>query len=274
LIHMRPIQKITATSLSATSPVQLLLIQATGEYCQLCECRLTDVSHAMDKRTMVEHDGTINPEDWPYYLLLCESCFRRHLPLEGASAQLLYPDEAITFSLDRESSPYLYEMHEVKQVMLDEEGKAVIEPLSTEAVLVRGTTEAAQNTLAQFNLNGGYDSGSETLQIRLDDGLPLDIRVKQRTDSWNIAADYVNRYRQVLTLNPSFGPLMIQHGRMLAAASGNWSVWATVLWELRDRGVLSAILMPLGAGGGVSPEALDKLEPDESYPGTNPKVFG
>ncbi|NII29202.1 hypothetical protein HB364_29250 [Pseudoflavitalea sp. X16] len=276
---MRPLLKTVPQALFATRPVHLLLMETTGEYCHLCESRLPDQARALNKRTGTDLEGIIAPEVWPQVLLTCEVCFKAQqlaALLQSPPASLLYPDEQLTFSVNKETSPFVYEKKPVTRYLLDEDNNAIGSPETVELVIVRGTTESARATINHFDLNSAwYAEADNTLRIPLQEHLSAaDLRVHQRTEIWGLVDDYVKRYRQLLELNRDMAGIMLEHGRLLAAASGFWSVWATLLWEgTNDRAALSAVLLPRQANLAAAARAEGQATPHDVFPGTHPDVF-
>lgn len=275
---MRPLLKTVPAHLLTLHPVQAVLMQTTGEYCHLCESRLPDHSFVMDKRNGTSFEGYSTPELWPHLILLCDVCYNAQQQAgQHPVSAILYPDEQRTFSVDPEKSPFVYEKSTVLQAVLDVDGNPLSEPQSTEMVLVKGTNESAQATIRHFQLNTAYyDETSNSFNIRPEGASAgMDIRVHHRTEIWNMASDYINRYQQLQEVDKNLSGLMLQHGRLLAAASGHWSVWATLLWQATgNRDILANVLLPISAHGGRY-AALATAAPisDYIYAGTHPDVF-
>jgi hypothetical protein len=244
-------------------------MDATGAFCHLCECRLTDYSRVVDKRTGSNINGVVKPDAVQNILLTCEICFksmhRQQIKLQLLS-NLLYPDEQLTFSINKKISPFTYEKKEVVRYLDNI-------PEKIEMVVIDGNTESARQTINLFLLNTAYyDDANNSLRIPLNDYLSAkDLRVQQRTNTWNLAVDFTNRYKQVKESNLSLSQAILEQGRLLAAATGHWSVWATVLWqELSDLNVLSAVLLPQSTSTRAGYSLSSILN---RFPGTNPNVF-
>lgn len=275
---MRPLLKTAPVHLLTIHPVQALLMQTTGEYCHLCECRLPDHSFVMDKRNGQSFEGYSTPDLWPHLIQLCDACYHAQQQAgQQPATAILYPDEQLTFSVHPDKSPFVYEKRTVLQAVLDADGKPLDEPQSTEMVFVKGTNESAQATIRHFQLNTAYyDEATNSFNIRLSGpSAGIDIRVRQRTEVWNIVNDYISRYKKLLEVDPKLSGIMLQHGRLLAAGSGYWSVWATLLWQATgDQNILANVLLPTSAySGRYAVLATAVPITDQVYPGTHPDVF-
>lgn len=277
---MRPLLKTAPDHLFTIYRAPALLMQTTGEYCHLCESRLPDLAHATDKRNGTTLEGYSSPALWPHLLLLCDACYKAQQqsalhPVSGIT--LLYPDEQLTFAVNTEKSPFVYEKSTVMQTLLDADGKPVSGPKATEMVLVKGTSDNARATIRYFQLNTAYyneATGSFNIPVA-DQPAGLDIRVHQRMEVWNLVNDYIRRYQELLEVDRKMSGLMLQQGRLLAASSGFWSVWATLLWQATgNRDVAASVLLPVAAHDGRY-AALATASPntDQTYPGTHPDVF-
>jgi hypothetical protein len=180
--------------------------------------------------------------DWPHMLVLCKRCTKAAETNEDTSPDdLLLPHRDLTFALASDS-PLQY----------TRDG-------DTGHVTVAATTAEAASTVGYFALNGFFPeeaafvpaSAEEEARAQLVDY--IDPRPRLRDEVWNQASHFAGRLRDSSGRDRE-ERLGIVH--LVAASSGFWSLWATVLWnELEDRDALETVLQPpappedLTAGG-------------------------
>jgi hypothetical protein len=273
---MRPLLKLMPRNAPPGGNIQSLLFQATGAYCHLCESRLSDYSQVTDKQTGSAMNAATAAQ-WPALLLLCEGCFRaqqKTMQEAPEAVSPLYPDEQRSFSLDKGTSPFTYEKRMVAHYSTDEQGTTLSEAVQEEMVLVKGATAEAQATINKYKLNSPYyDAKNNAFRVTLD-GPGIDIRVYQRTQMWGLISDFVDRYKKLLAIEPALAHLMLKQGKILAASSGFWSIWATLLWEgTADRKVLSAILLPKAENVATARSEAQAAGGEDAFSGTDTRVF-
>jgi hypothetical protein len=268
---MRPITKPSLPDHAFGSPVSALLMQCFGEYCSVSEQPIPSANYAWSKGNRAEVTGRIARSEWHDVLLLSENSFIAQIG--KTAAQLLFPDDPqpLTFNLDG-PTPFIYELQGVTFVIVDEANR---EKRSTgKAVIVKGKTEAAIATIDYFDLNTQFFNAADNVfRVPLDVYLSgFDRRVTQRTQAWQIAADYgtaILNHRMVLPDEEQLGPQIAQ-GQRLVAATGYWSTWASCLHAMGvDMTILRRLLLPFTQAGTLLPWEIGP-GPHNPYPGTNP----
>jgi len=266
---MRPLIRPTVpTERLANRSAYALLMNVFGPYCAFSEEPLYDLAAIWDKRSNSEFRTNQPPsERWNELLLMspgvCEA-WRRHHDVQASS--LMLPDEERTFQL--ENSPFTYHLEKVNLLVLDEDDQICPESRGEELVIVRGTSEKAQATVETFSLNTDYfNEETNELRIPLDEYLSrTNALLWNRTVAWQRAETAA---KQVAGLSPADRQLLIAQLQMSAAATGHWSVWATVLWNrLRDGAFVAQVL------GGQTQDRPDRdligFGPHNEFPGTAP----
>ena len=265
---MRPLLRpaIPAERLSSRTAYALLL-NVFGPYCALSEEPLYDVASVWDKSSNTEFKATQPPvKHWNDLLLfspgVCEA-WRRHHDVEITN--LMLPDQERTFQL--ENSPFVYELEKVNRLVVDEDD-TVSESGAEEIVIVRGTNLRANTTIETFSLNSEYFT-METNELRIpreDYYSRQDALLRNRTVAWQRASAAAE---QVAGLSGANRRLLVAQVQMSAAATGHWSVWATVLWNrLKDGAFIGQVL------GGQTQDQTDRdligFGPHNEFPGTAP----
>lgn len=278
---MRPL-KHPPLEISAQGNVSMaaMALQVFGPFCAVSE-RCLPAAHTLwnaREHRAVNVDQPVN-EEWRDCLLLDQTTFGiiEHKPRpEG----LLLPHEQITFSLH--DSPFRYDLELVKVALLDEDGAVMADPEEQDLVIVSATTERAQRTIDFFALNGaGYDPEKNRLSIkRLDYLSMVDHRIFERTEAWQRALHVAAGIEEANDIRTR--QFLAEQARLVVAASGFWSVWATVFWRaFADLDLVASMLVQ-------QPRELEKLRvafaesnrtfvpeilghgPDNCFPGTHP----
>lgn len=257
---MRPLLKTGTPKEIQTQSAYALLINAFGPYCAISEEPLYDVAYVWDKAANAEVPAHQPPSgNWRNLLLLspatCEAWLRHH---PHPSSELLLPDEDTTFGL--EESPFVYALEPIDVIYTDDADRQLSESGTEELAIIEGTTAKAQATIETFSLNTEYfNPERKELLIPWDEHLSRqDAIIRSRTLAWLRAADAADQLEALPSdqRNALFRQLQIS-----AAATGHWSVWATVLWSrLEDRDFVSSVL--------GSRASLLGLGPHNEFPGT------
>jgi hypothetical protein len=276
---MRPLQRPPIPEELASQSSYALLIDSFGPYCAISEEPLHDLAYVWDKSSNSEFLASESPgESWDNLLLLSsatrEAWDRRRTQAGSADAgfDFVLPDIEPTFRL--QDSPFVYGLEKVRVTYLNESESnpslqrtqlPVPPPEVQELAIVRGRDPRAQATIDAFALNTEYFQPAEhQLRIPFGDYLSRrDPRLINRTRVWQMATESAH---QISNLgNPE--PLLSQL-RTLAAATGYWSVWATVLWEyFGDPRPISAVLGPQSI---PEDEIAWGVTPFNRFPGTAP----
>ena len=210
-----------------------------GFYCSTCELPLPQDAVPWHAGSATVADRAANAAGWPDLLVLCKRCTASATGHPGRPATLLLPHRDRSFALGPES-PMLY--------LRDE---------ATGHVTVVPGSDAAAATIRYFSLNGFFEPAADAAPPPADEGLRalmdhLDPRPGLRDEVWEQAAHFARRLESA-TGQDRQERLGLVH--LVAASSGFWSVWATVLWDtLRDVEVLTTVLQPPPAP--PAPEAL------------------
>jgi|SRR5579864_2017064 len=266
---MRPLLRPTIpTERLSARPAYALLLNVFGPYCALSEEPLYDVASVWDKSSNAEFKGTQPPlKRWNDLLLLSPSvcdAWRRHHDVDVTN--LMLPDEERTFQL--EDSPFVYELEKANRLVLDEDDKICPESGTEEIVIVRGTNPKAEATIETFSLNSEYFN-METNELRIpreDYYSRQDALLRNRTIAWQRASVAAE---QIAGLFGASRRLLTAQLQMSAAATGHWSVWATVLWNrLRDGAFIGQLLG--GQTQGQTDQDLIGFGPHNEFPGTAP----
>lgn len=241
---MRPLNRPPMLSAKAqTEPAAALLMHAFGPYCAFSEEPLFDVVGVWNRTGGESADPTMPPGgDWNDVLLVSPTTL---IAAQGLAAgnvgAMLAPDVDETFALD--ASPFVYAFAPVTLILLDDEGRAADDGKVCDMAIVTGTTAAARATIDTFALNGRYAAADGTMRMPASAYLAReDNRPFLRTEVWLRAEQVAD---QIAAIDAAMRPMLLEQVRMLAAASGFWSVWATVLWNrFGDHSMLAAVLLP------------------------------
>lgn len=271
---MRPLIRPTLTESRQSEPAWALLMSAFGPYCAISEEPIYDVGFIWDKAWNSEHPFQQPVEDrWDNLLLLAPATFsawqRHHSPEMG---EVLLPDQYLTFSIL--DSAFVYSLEEVNVIIVDENGEPVRdrrEPALLPSgpnwlTIVRGRDSAAQATIDMFSLNGdSFDAEKNVLRITEEEYLSrADARLANRTAAWQRADHAAAVIADVSAANRTS---LLGVARSLAATTGFWSVWATVLWErFQDTELIAAVLDSVGIPG---EEPFTGVGPHNDFPGTS-----
>jgi len=215
------------------------LLDSIGSYCSMCELFLPNAYDvwASSSGLLSRNEQNTAPAD---ALILCRYCTAAVKRASTTGEHGLLPHRDRTFSLDA-SSPFIYELVTVDQILLDDDGKPLNTVQRMQYAVVVGTTAPARSTIALFALNTRYyDEAGRSIRIPKSayDSLE-DPRLRARTEAWNAAT------RAAARLSRAKGPLLRESVRAMIAGTGFWSTWATVLWKtLHDREMLIEVLMP------------------------------
>lgn len=239
---MRPLLKTNSPKEAHTQSVYGLLLNAFGPYCAISEEPLHDVAYVWDKAANAEFPANQPPaENWSNLLLFspatCDA-WRRHHP--QPSSELLLPNADSTFQL--ENSPFVYALEPVNVIYTDDADRQRTESGTEELVIIEGTTAKAQATIETFSLNTEYfDPERKELRVPWDEYLSRqDVIVRSRTWAWRRATEAAD---QIEAIPSDQRDTLRRQLQISAAATGHWSVWATVLWaRLHDPDLLSSIL--------------------------------
>lgn len=272
---MRPLNRPVLTEEQWDNSSSSLLMSAFGPYCSLSEEPIYDVGFVWDKVQNAERPFQEPARDhWSNLLLLAPATFaawQHHHDHVGE--ELLLPDQELTFSVF--DSPFIYSEEEVDVVCVDENDKPIYDrPITPQfesgmrrLVIVRGRDGRAQATIDTFSLNTEFlDAKSNVLRITEEEYLSRsDARLNNRTVAWRRA---VRAAASIADVDRYERPTVLSMARSIAASTGFWSVWATVLWErFRDTGLLVAVL-------GSEERQTDELlgaGPHNDFPGTSPR---
>lgn len=247
---MRPLKKTTSDML-LTSDDPVVRLQAIrnqlesdlGNLCSYCEMPLGGCEPEHQKPFKAWRDPAHSAQ-WDELLLICQDC-RSHLRSEVLSPEamdaMLWPDQDVTFSLTPQS-PITYEPKEVRYVVVDEQGRVVLDQRRTLVFAVAnplagGTLFAkARNTIDHFQLNMPlryFPGGTDMMVVPLHEHEQVaDHRTFQRTRVWN-EAESAARSLATLQLQDTGNDgrlLDMLHDQISATAyfTGNWSIWMTV----------------------------------------------
>lgn len=266
---MRPLLRITVPlERRETRSAYALLMNVFGPYCAISEEPLYDIAYVWNKATNSEFlVGQPPAEDWDNLLLLSpttrEAWKRHHY---RPPSELMIPDEQTTFQL--EDSPLVYSLETVNLVLTDENDVPLPSPRNYQAVIVSGTTEEARATIETFSLNTEYfDAEGKELRIPLEEFLSREAAILEtRTVAWRRATAAAD---QIAALDRLGRRALVAQLQMSAAATGHWSVWATVLWSrFEDLDLLSSILS--GRSEAEKDGDLIGFGPHNEFPGTKP----
>jgi len=261
--------------------VDSLLIQAFGPYCATCERRLPDEAWIWHKKRA---EVLVTPSDWspasprpvfadrsewPHLLLLCRNCMQAATTSSRPSIELLYPDDAVTFSLDGKS-PFRY-VRKTVTVRTTERDGSVSED-RRELVVVEGEGDRASETIRFFRLNGAsYDDSGPTLDVTFAERMSqADERVAQRTAVFDTAGSAAETMLSRDDLRGVVAGLV----RQLAGAAGFWSVWATAFSErTRSRDIIRDAMNPNDRVRFPFASPWRGATPDRPFPGTRAGVL-
>ena len=247
------------------------LLQGLGPFCAISERPLPDVMLAWHGgRGQAFADTVAIPVDWTEYLPIAPEL----TPLSDLSelSALALPNRDLTFSLGERLFDYALE--EVDLFLTDDAGNT--EAQKRDLVVVSGRTDAARRTVEAFRLNGaGYDGASHQLTMSKRTYLTMeDHLIFRRTEAWNRAEEVAKHL-----VEHDAPDLLVAQARLVAAATGYWSCWATVMQKLELP--LSAIAVILGevppATSGLTgvAEKAGSFEaghgPHHTFPGTDPR---
>lgn len=242
---MRPLARMHAPPRAAAErPAFASLMNAYGPYCAISERPLHEMAHAWHAGSQAEVSRVASPADWGELLLLDADTYAAAQGAEAAGADtgLMLPHRDLTFALD-ESSPFTYALEDVAVVQLDDNGQPLGATTTEPLAIVRAHDPRAQATIDRFALNSAYfDQERSTLRIPRSAYLSMqDQRLFERTLAWQ-RADQVAASLAGVDGATRQEPLVAQL-RLLAAATGFWSVWATVLWRrFHDKELLRRVL--------------------------------
>jgi len=264
---MRPLRRMTIPAEPVASrTAYALLLNVFGPYCAISEEPLYDVAYVWNRTTNSEFPFNQAPaERWSDLLLLspatCEAWRRHH---DRPSSQLMIPDQEITFQLD--NSPISYSLETVNVVLIDNNDEIVPTAKSEKLVIAQGNNERARATIDTFSLNTEYfNPATKELRLPAEEYLSRrDAPLRSRTVAWKRATDAAE---QIAGLRGADRRPLVPQLQISAAATGHWSVWATVLWNrLEDRELLFSVL-----GGRPSAQDYEDLVsrgPYNEFPGT------
>jgi hypothetical protein len=271
---MRPLTRPTLIESRQSDPAWALLLSAFGPYCAISEEPIYDVGFIWDKAQNSEHPFQQPVEDrWNNLLLLAPATFkawqRHHAPEMG---EVLLPDRDMTFSILNPA--FVYSLEEVNVMIVDRNGEpvkdrrepALLQSGARQMTIVRGRDSAAQATIDMFSLNGDFfDAHENVLRIREPEYLSrADARLENRTAAWQRAAHAAALIADVSATNRTS---ILGVARSIAATTGFWSVWATILWQrFQDTGLLASVLDPVGLQNG---EEFVGAGPHNDFPGTS-----
>ncbi len=252
---MRPLLRPAAPQQLDRLPAHDAIMQAHGPFCHLCERRLNAGGRIWqsEKNHFVQDDRT-SADDWTQLLLLCHDCVDAHARASDGGElvfEFLLPHHAVTFNL-HPNSPIRYHLDRVELVLVDENSNPVGPPAPMQAVIVSGSTPAAQKTIEHFALNTRYyDPLRKRLTVPAADWqrIDFDLRVQTRTEAWQRAESMALELGR-LSLDRKAADLI----RYAADVSGHWSVWLTVFSAaFRDLGLTADVFTPGVANGASAP---------------------
>ncbi len=239
---MRPLRKPPRPHADFSLNAQAVLLDQLGPYCACCERPLPEGAVVWDRRgKAMSSTATIDRDDWPFVLHLCRNC-AACLTRESPPQAMLLPDRDDTFHLSQ-ASPFVYERVPV-QVRLNRGRERAISMVE-ELVVVRGDAAAAAETVTAFALNTlWYDDANRVLEVdQHDHDALIDDRMFARTRAWTFAEQTVGLSLE--TREHHGWPEVAIGIRAAVAATGFWSVWATVAWErTQDPAFVREILQP------------------------------
>jgi hypothetical protein len=272
---MRPLIRPTLSSAQLDNSGSSLLMSAFGPYCSVSEEPIYDVGFVWDKVRNSEHPfDQPAGEDWENLLLLAHGTFeawRRHH--DEDAEELVLPDQEITFNVY--DPVFIYAEEEVNVICVDESGedivdREIISPFFPSGmrrlVIVRGANSSAQATIDTFSLNTAFfDPEANVLRITENEYLSrTDARLGNRTAAWQRA---MRAAGSIADVDRNERPSVMSMARSIAASTGFWSVWATVLWErFQDTGPLASVL-----GSENLDRELVGAGPHNEFPGTSPE---
>lgn len=293
---MRPVLKPRLPDFAFGLSADVLLLQALGEYCSICERPLPAENWIWHKRWLYSYfishvedyyeirlpsgpSWAISGSMWHDVLIVDHNCFRAqddvsHKARDNFShkhkmeVDLLYPDEdRVCFTLGPDS-PITYELEEVTRVLTSDDG-GTRQSIPIKAVIAKGNTPAAKATIDFFQLNSRYYNSAQR-EFRIPEGDYLahaDRRVEQRTRVWSMAervSGAIITLRDRKDGETNFLNIFLEQARLAIAAAGFWSTWATVFGKRLnyDRELLGRLFLPRPeewtAGSG----------PHNTFPGT------
>lgn len=261
------------------------LLNAFGAYCAVSELPLPDRAHAFHAARGVEVDTVERVDDWSELIVLDSISLGalRHWSGRPTDAVRL-PHRDLTF-LPGDDTMFRYALEDVSVVYLGDDGESSGAPVREQLVIVRSDDDLARRTIDAFALNTRYfDEAAGEFRIPRTDYLAMvDHRVHHRTRAWSTA----ERIAELISeAGETASPLILDQARHVAAATGFWSVWATVLWErFEDLPILRRILTEPRE----NVEALEAIRrdtrpdagtpalgpnPHQVFPGTHPNALG
>ncbi len=229
-------------------------MQTLGEYCSISEMPLHAEAHVWHKAefSSITNSGTgrqtttrkITPDEWDQVLLIDTYSYSATKSSKVLAESLFaWPDEMITFSVGPDS-PFHYALEEITQITFADGTDTVADEQSIKRVVVKGNTEAAQNTIDHFALNTRYyNETDKTLSITQTDlDGRADPRLDLRTNAWNNAMEFMENLAKAEG-NERIYSTLIGMGRMIISGNGFWSTWATVIRQFtKDDNVYQSML--------------------------------
>ena len=264
---MRPVTKVRLLAPPQdVQPALGRLISALGAYCSFSERPLHDYAGLWNPSSS---DLATDQDRASDDLLLIDVSTQRIAQASRLTPwpELLRPDVDLTFTLD-DRSPITYAPQEVQVTYIDETGAPVGDPVLETFVFATGHTDAAASTIAAYGLNSAwYDAGRAELRIPLADHLAMvDTRLQEQTAAWTKATASAERLSSIP--DPEHARVFVDHVRLTVAATGYWSVWATVFWRRFSNPQMLRRLL-VGPAGDTGPS--DRLRSTGAAPG--PQVF-
>lgn len=283
---MRPLQPLRVPDSEGVGQHSTaLLMNAFGPYCSISERPVPDVVHAWSV-SRHEEVGVVGSGGAYDDLLLLDPASRTALRASSRTdlSGLRLPGRDLTFTLP-DPPLFRYALEPVAVTYLDDDGEADGAPVEEQLAIVRSDDEAARRTIDAFALNTQYfDAALGNLRIPRRHYLAMmDHRLHHRTTAWRRA----ERLAELIdAAAPEARNLLLDQARHVAAATGFWSVWATVLWtrfqdvelarralvepreqverllEARRDAGLPALAHHIGSG------------PHNAFPGTRLEAFG
>lgn len=206
-----------------------VLLHSLGRFCAACERRLPQDAVAWHAAREEPIGELLTVDDWSDALPLCHNCAfaAQHSPLPVSDA--LLPHRDVTFTVG-EDSPLSY-------TRAGADAHLLAEPHGD---------RAAATSVGYFALNdhvpalgGEFPFDEDADQLTRD---WVDPRLELRTRAWEVAT---NAAEQIANAPAEQREVVLSLTRTLAADTGFWSTWATVIWNaIGDRDALVSVLQP------------------------------
>lgn len=209
-----------------------VLLDSLGRFCAACERRLPQDAVAWHATREEPIGELLTVDEWPDALPLCHNCAyaAQHSSLPVSEVLLPYRDETFTVAGD---SPLSYTR---ALTGVDADARVLAEPHG----------DRAATTVGYFALNDHVPALGGELPLDVEADLLtrdwVDPRLELRTRAWDVATDAA---QQIANAPAEQRELLLSLTRTLAADTGFWSTWVTVLSDaIDDHDALGTVLQP------------------------------